>query len=166
GDTALAPAEVPNPQSVPAMTRSSLTHDGHGFANSVCHHLWMLDEIGRGIDDARYQKHVGRQRMRFESDILVLMPRIGEFYTERADFCLIENRKKASQGKIVGVRPFPVTPADMEPDPVTWNPFGRAIDSFNVEFHRTQELRVRFVLEHPRPLKPEIGRIKLQKKSV
>jgi hypothetical protein len=65
-----------------------------------------------------------------------------------------------------GVWPFPVAPADMEPDPVAWNCFGRAIDGFNVELHRAQELRIRFVLEQPGPLEPEVGRIELQKKSV
>src|SRR6476661_10112736 len=100
--------------------------------------------------------------MLVECGILVLMPRIGEFDTEYADSCPIDNRQQADQGKIVGVRPLPVAPADMEPDPVAWNAFGRAIDGLNVQLHRAQELRIRFVLEQPRPLEPEVGRIKLQ----
>ena len=45
----------------------------------------MLDKVGRGVDDAGYENHLGRKLEALQRRIFVLVPRIAEFDAEGAD---------------------------------------------------------------------------------
>ena len=53
--------------------------------------------------------------------VFVLVPRIGELDAERADLGAIEQGQQPREREIVGVRAFPVAPADVQPDALARN---------------------------------------------
>ena len=96
---------------------------------------------------------------------LVLSPRVGEFETERADIGPVEGRQDHLHRHVVIVRPFPVAPADVQPDPVARKAVQGAIQSRHVLLDQLRELGVRGVLVEQDTLHREIGRVDLQDKS-
>ena len=71
------PANVPKPQSVPAITRSRTDHR-HSLFEPPSDKFRMLEKIRGGVENAGHQQHVCRQRVSTQCVVFVLMPGIGE----------------------------------------------------------------------------------------
>src|SRR5258705_6169861 len=93
-----------------------------GGHDAVGHDLRMLDDVGRGVDDARHEQHAVGQGMAAEGSQLVLVPRARQRQRERADLRAVDDRQQRLQRHIVGVRPVVVAPAEVQADAIGGEP--------------------------------------------
>ena len=88
--------------------------------------------------------------MGLDCRIFMLVSRICELDAERADLGAVEQRQQPGQWEVVGVRAFPISPADVQSDLVARDAIGGSINCFDVQLHRIQELGVTLILKHAR----------------
>jgi uncharacterized protein with von Willebrand factor type A (vWA) domain len=77
----------------------------------------------------------------------VLMPRVGEFDTQRADFRAVEQWKQRGERNVVSMRSFPVAPTYMQSKLLARYVRRGAIDGLDVDIHGIEEVRVALILE-------------------
>ena len=58
----------------------------HNALDSLGYHLWMLDHVALGVDNARDQHHIGGQLVFADRRSLVLLSRIAKFQAKCAYF--------------------------------------------------------------------------------
>ena len=103
--TRRGPAEVSNPQSVPAKTAPWITDRLSDALDAFGDGLRVLDEVGDRINDAGNDDLVGIEREVLRHRILVCMARVGERQHEAADIQLAQDRHDPLQFDVVVVRP-------------------------------------------------------------
>ena len=109
---------MPKPQSTLARTRVRSPTAAAAADDPVGDDFRVLDDVGRGVDDAREEQHAVGQGMLAERLQLVLVARAGERQRQRADLGPIDDRQQRLERHVVGVRPVVVAPAEVQADAI------------------------------------------------
>ena len=78
----------------------------------------MLDKARQIVNDARSDDLIVGEGEFLQYTIFMLMPGIGEREHEPADIGLLKEWQYVGERDVAIVRPFVISPADMEPHPV------------------------------------------------
>ena len=117
GATSPMPADVSNPQSVPAMIRrGSPTAVGDPF-DAIGHDFWVLHVVARGVDDAGDECHVVGERFAGEARVLVGVAGVGHRDHQCTDVRAVEDREDRVERDVEGVRTLVVAPAHVQAHP-------------------------------------------------
>ena len=122
----------------------------------------MLDDVGRGIDDAGHEQHPRRERVEPERLQLVLMPRAGQRERQRAHVGAIDDRQEWLERDVVGVRSVVVSPAEVQAHAIGRDVLHRVVDGVDVEGDGGQEAVERLVLEEAGALHGQVRTVELE----
>src|SRR5689334_8391573 len=110
----------------------TIAHRRYSFLQPPRNHLWMFNDIRRGVDDARQKQHVVRKRIAPHRLVLMLMSWISELDTKRSNIRLVQNRQDALERDVKNMRSVPVSPTTMQPHSIVWDSLDRFVDRGNV----------------------------------
>ena len=125
----------------------------------------MLDDVGAGVDDARDEDLLRRERDLGKHRPLVLMAGIRPLDRETVCMHLIDDVQNLGEGKVVVVRARVVTPADMDADSVGIDSFQRLVEDLHMELDPGAEVRDRRVRKIQVAAEGEIRTVDLQDES-
>ncbi len=97
------------------------------------HRLRVLDVVGAGVDNARNQNLIGRQRYRFKNGPLVLVARIGSFNREPAGVYLVDDVQDVGQRHVLVVRAGVIAPADVDANALGIKTLQRMVERLDVK---------------------------------
>ena len=97
------------------------THHSGVALNPLSHQLWVLNEVGGGVDDSWDDDLVLRQLNILENGPLVLVPRVSSLEGDGLRSGPQGHRQHAAQGDIPVVGALVVAPAEMHAHPVRRN---------------------------------------------
>jgi hypothetical protein len=122
----------------------------------------MFDDVALRIDHAVDQDQFVGQLVLAQRRRFVLTARIGEFESERADIRLVKRRQDDLHCDVVDVRPFPVSPANMQPHAVCRDAFERLVQSRDMLLDQLGVFHVGHVLEQQHTFHRQVRRVDLQ----
>lgn len=154
GSTVVRAANVANPQSVPAINVGK-TLDALGDE------LGMLDEVRRGVDDARDEHLAFRQTDVAPDFPLVLVAWIRGDEGESRRPRLEDDVRDVGERNVAMVRPLVVRPAEMDEHALRRNARHRSVQRFDVQGCILSELIEALVGELNVPARGELGAVDL-----
>ena len=160
------PAEVSNPQSVPACTRvgsptASATRSMRSAMVFGCS-TKLVTEVDHAGDDYL----VGIEREIAQHRIFVRMARVGERQHEAADVQLAQDRHDLVQLHVAVVRTFVVAPARVQANAFARDVDQRRVDRGDDAVDEAEKVAERSVLVRHMSFHREIGTVELQQEAV
>ena len=165
GATSPRPAEVSNPQSVPAMILRGSPTSARNPLDVVGDHLLVLDVVGGGVDHSGDENHLIGQRVAFEAPVLVRVSRIGHRHYEGADIGLVDDGQDLVERHVEIVGTLVVPPADVKSHPRRIDSGECFVYTAHDELHPVEEFRDRPLAEKSVPLHGEVRGVDLQQQA-
>ena len=153
GSTGPNPANVPKPQSVPAMTRSRPTIVRE-TQDALGDQLGMLYVVRRRAEHAGHEDLVVRHLLPPEYRPLVRMARVGGLEQQRLRLGLEHDGQQLLERDVVVVRPLVVAPADVHAHAIGRDVAQRMVEHLDVPRRGLQvfvRAGVRYIVWRPMP---------------
>ena len=161
GSIAPNPAQVPKPQSVPAITRSGPTMSVN--LRILCgDQLGMLDVVGRRVEHARGEDLVLGDRRLAPHRPFVGVARVGRLEQNRRRLGAQDHVDDLLERDVEVVRALVVAPAQVHAHAVGGNVAQRVVDRLHVALDAGHEFLVGAVAVHDVPAHGQVGRVDLQ----